>query len=99
MYRLNIVEQNTAPDGTWTLTLAAEHAAGLERFVFRCRIAAPLLQKGTITDPQAACASLARWLEGQFEQVRETSLKAIRSEHRLSEFAFDALQPGPFQSH
>jgi hypothetical protein len=95
-YRLSVVEQSAAPDRTWRLTLAAEHAAGLEKFAFCCHIAGQLLQKDAIADLDAACARLAGWLEGQFEQIREAALKSIRSERRLAEFEFDESRPGPF---
>ncbi len=94
-YRLSLVEASANAD-PWMLTVAAEHAAGLEKFAFRCNIAAALLHNAAITEPAAACARLAVWLEGRFEEVRETALKSIRSERRLAEIAFDETHPGPF---
>ncbi len=96
VYRLSVAEQSAAPERTWTLTLGAEHAGGLEKFAFRCHIAGQLLQKAAVVDPEAAFVRLAHWLEGQFEQVREAALKSIRSERRLAEIEFDEAYPGPF---
>jgi hypothetical protein len=96
-YRLRVAEPAACDEGWWTLTLAAEHQGGLEKFAFRCRIAGALLQRGTLADSAAACARLAVWMEGQFEQVREAALKSIRAERRLMEFEFDESRPGPFQ--
>jgi hypothetical protein len=95
-YWLSLVEQTAAGAGPWVLTLSAEHAGGLEKFAFRCHIAPQLLEKAAIADPMAACARIAGWLEGQFEQIRETALKSIRSERRLAEIEFDQARPGPF---
>jgi hypothetical protein len=95
-YCLTVAEQSAPADGSWILTLAAEHQGGLEKFAFRCRIAQPLLQGTSAADSLAACARLAVWLQGQFEQIRETALKSIRSERRLAEFEFDETRPGPF---
>jgi hypothetical protein len=97
-YRLTLVEQTEVGADPWTLTLSAEHAGGLEKFAFRCRIAAGVLGKTAIVDASDACARVARWMEGQFEQIREAALKSIRSERRLAEFEFDELRPGPFTS-
>ncbi|HKD66657.1 MAG TPA: hypothetical protein VKB84_07425 [Candidatus Binataceae bacterium] len=97
-YRLSLAEESTSNAGPWTLTLAAEHAGGLEKFAFRCRIAAALVEQSAVADPGAACAKLAGWLQGQFEQVREAALKSIRSEHRLAEIELDEAHPGPFNS-
>ncbi|HXR35064.1 MAG TPA: hypothetical protein VN754_03910 [Candidatus Binataceae bacterium] len=94
VYRLSVAEESWSDGGACTLTLAAEHAGGLEKFGFRCRIAESLA--GT-RDKQAICARLAGWLEGQFEAVREAALKSVRSERRLAEFEFDASRPGPFK--
>lgn len=95
-YRLSLVEQTAAGGGPWVLTLSAEHAGGLEKFAFRCHIAPRLLVKAAITEPTAACARIAGWLEKQFEQVREAALKSIRSERRLADIQFDQADPGPF---
>lgn len=94
-YRLNLVEAAADAD-RWTLTLVAEHTAGLEKFAFRCHIASALLKNAANLEPDAACARLAGWLEGRFEEVRETALKSIRSERRLAELAFDETHTGPF---
>ena len=94
-YRLSLVEQTEAA-GLWVLTLSAEHAGGLEKFAFRCHVAAELLKNAGIADPAAVCARLAGWIEREFEQVREAALKSIRSEHRMADFEFDEARPGPF---
>ncbi|MGO9060576.1 MAG: hypothetical protein ACLQU2_24800 [Candidatus Binataceae bacterium] len=95
-YRLSVAEQAASDEGSWTLTLAAEHQGGLEKFAFRCRIAGAVLQRAAVADSAAACVRLAAWLQGQFEQVREAALKSIRAERRLLEFEFDESRPGPF---
>jgi hypothetical protein len=97
-YRLSIVEQAGPAGGVWAITLAAEHAGGLEKFGFRCRIAEALIGGAGTADIEEACARLAGWLEGNFEAVREAALKAVRSERRLAEFEFDQSRPGPFKS-
>ncbi len=96
-YRLSLVEEAGPGGDAWTFTLAAEHTSGLERFGFRCRIAESLLKQAGIGGPGAIPEHLARWVEGQFEQIREAALKAVRSERRLAEFEFDESRPGPFQ--
>jgi|SRR5580704_12709710 hypothetical protein len=96
IYRLTVGEQSAIADGSWVLTLAAEHQGGLEKFAFRCRIAQSLLQRSSAAELPAACGRVANWLQGQFEQVREAALKSIRSERRLAEFDFDEAHPGPF---
>jgi hypothetical protein len=95
-YRLNLVEEAQVGVGPWTMTLSAEHAGGLEKFAFQCRIAAELVQRSGITDCDGARARLAPWLERQFEAVREAALKSIRSERRLIQIEFDQANPGPF---
>ena len=105
VYRLSVAEEAESEDGgAWIVTLAAEHAGGLEKFGFRCRVAASILREAGIGNKEtgsrnneAACARLAGWLEGQFEAVREAALKAVRSERRLAEFDFDESRPGPFK--
>jgi hypothetical protein len=84
-YRLALVEQSGAAAGPWVLTLSTEHTGGLEKFAFRCVVSPAYLQKAGINDPSAACIGLARWLEREFEKVRETALKSIRSERRLAD--------------
>jgi hypothetical protein len=97
-YRLSLVEETGRDGDAWTLTLAAEHTGGLERFGFRCRIAQQLLKQAGIDGPGALPERLARWIEGQFEHIREAALKSVRSERRLAEFEFDKSRPGPFQA-
>jgi hypothetical protein len=94
VYRLSVAEEAWSDGGACTVTLAAEHAGGLEKFGFRCRIAESLAAS---RDKQALGARLAGWLEGNFEAVREAALKAVRSEHRLAEFEFHEGRPGPFK--
>jgi hypothetical protein len=96
-YRLTMMEEAGLDCGALTLTLAVEHAGGLEKFGFRCRIAQALLKQAGIDEPDAIPSALARWLEGQFEQVREAALKSVRSERRLAEFEFDETRLGPFR--
>jgi hypothetical protein len=95
-YRLSLVDQSQAGAGAWTMTLSVEHAGGLEKFAWRCHIHPDLLQRSAIADSDEACALLARWLEGQFDAIREAALKSIRSERRLAEIEFDDAHPGPF---
>jgi hypothetical protein len=95
-YRLSVAEEEAAEGGAWTVVLAVEHAGGLEKFGFRCRMAQPLLGEAG-AGKKLACARLAGWLEGNFEAVREAALKSVRSERRLAEFEFDESRPGPFK--
>jgi hypothetical protein len=96
-YRLSVAQEAGPEGGAWTVTLMAEHAGGLEKFGFRCRIAESLLTEAGLANNEVACARLAGWLEGQFEAVREAALKSVRSERRLAEFEFDESRPGPFK--
>jgi hypothetical protein len=77
------------------LTLSLARRDGIEKIAFRCRIATAL---GTPREPDALLASLAPWMEQEFEMVRESALKAIRSERKLYQIAFDELHQGPFRA-
>ena len=94
-YRLSVAEQSASADGSWILTLAAEHQGGLEKFAFRCRIAGAVLQRAAVAGFDRRLRRLAGWLEGQFEQVREAALKSIRVRAPLAEFEFDESRPDP----
>ncbi|HLW70314.1 MAG TPA: hypothetical protein VKS22_06805 [Candidatus Binataceae bacterium] len=80
-----------APDAI-TLTLALERADGIERVVFRCRIAHALPDADPKSDQ--LIARLAPRIERDFEQIREAALKSIRTERRLFELVLDLHQPG-----
>jgi hypothetical protein len=93
-YRLTLAEEAERASGQIFLTLAMEHAGGLEKFAFRCRVAQALLQKIGISEASAICSRLSGWLERDFEAVREAALKSIRAERRLAEFNLDESIPG-----
>ncbi len=79
------------------MTLALEHADGMERVVFRCRIGAQLLGAAPgSADIETILALLATWVEREFEQTRELALKSIRGERKLLELVFDESNRGPF---
>jgi len=80
-------------DGATIITLAAERADGVERVAFRCSID-NTLAAGRSEDE--LIVRLAPWLELEFETVRETALKTMRSERRLHQFVFDLGNRGPF---
>lgn len=75
------------------LTLALERADGIERVVFRCRIASELTGAAPMAE---LVARMQPWAEREFEMTREAALKSIRTERKLHEIAFDALNRGPF---
>ncbi len=75
------------------LTLSLARRDGIEKVALRCRIATAL---GAPREPDALLTSLAPWIEREFEMVRESALKAIRSERKLYEIAFDELHRGLF---
>ncbi|MGH7841839.1 MAG: hypothetical protein ACREQD_13210 [Candidatus Binataceae bacterium] len=82
-------------DTSLMLTLALERADGIERIVFKSRVARELLDNDQ--EPEYLIARLTPWIEHEFEQVREAALKSIRTERRLFELIFDSGEPGPFR--
>ncbi len=79
----------------WVIfTLSLEHADGIERVAFRCRVAEALLAPGEA--PDAIPERIVSWVEREFEQTREAALKSIRSERKLFEVVFDRDHRGPF---
>jgi hypothetical protein len=93
-YRLVAAAPLEWSDASVILTLALERADGIERVVTRCRVARELIT-GPLTD-QALVERLKGWVAREFEAVRESALKAIRSERRLYEIRFDLTNRGPF---
>jgi hypothetical protein len=81
-------------DDAIILTLVLERADGIERVAFRCRIAKDLLQDSG--DTETILNRLAPWVEREFEMTRENALKAIRSERKMMEIAFNQEHRGPF---
>jgi hypothetical protein len=77
------------------LTLSLERADGIEKVALRCRIATALPSSSNA--PEEQIERLAPWLEREFEQTREAALKSIRTERKLLDLSFDAVQPGPFE--
>ena len=65
------------------LTLSLESANGIERVTFRCALRAATLNGGEPIEYR-----LARWVEAQFETLREAALKSIRSEGRMLQVEF-----------
>jgi len=94
IYRLSAAAPLERNADTVVLTLAMERADGIERIVTRCRIARVLLDEPAEAD--AMIERLKAWLTREFETTREAALKAIRSERRLNEIAFDRANRGPF---
>ncbi len=94
IYRLSAAAPLERNADTVVLTLAMERADGIERIVTRCRIARVLLDEPAEAD--AMIERLKAWLAREFETTREAALKAIRSERRLNEIAFDPANRGPF---
>ena len=74
--------------------LSLERADGIERVVFRCRVAEALLVLDEA--PDAIPERIASWVEREFEQTREAALKSIRSERKLFEVVFDGEHRGPW---
>ncbi len=96
VYLLDLVGGvETAADAV-ILPLKLEHQGGIERIVFRCRIARVLLDRWSAEQPAVLVERLVPWIEREFEQVREQALKSIRSDQRLFELAIDQGRPGPF---
>jgi len=93
-YLLKTVAPDQREAGAILLTVGLERSDGIERVVFRCRLAAGLVDPDT--DAEAIMRRLAPWLEREFEMTREHALKAIRSERRMLEIGFDASHRGPF---
>ena len=79
---------------TVVLTLSLERADGIEKVALIARIATSLI--GGDDSPEKLIERIAPWLEREFEQTREASLKSIRTERKLLELTFDAERPGPF---
>jgi hypothetical protein len=77
-----------------TLTLVLERLDGIERITFQCHIDESLV--GQAGDDEALLSQLARWLENNFERIREDALKTARAEGRLLVLQFSADNPGPF---
>ena len=76
------------------LTVALERSDGIEKISFRCHIADELLddeELSSLNDEEAQLARLLPWIEREFEQIRETALKTIRTERRLHEFVLDSI--------
>lgn len=96
VYLLDLVGGVESAADAVILPLKLEHRGGIERIVFRCRIARVLLDGQLAEQPAALVERLAPWIAREFEQIREQSLKSIRSDQRLFELAIDQGRPGPF---
>jgi hypothetical protein len=90
IYHLKSAAAPERADNSWTLTIALERADGIEKIVLRCRVPVPPRTNASET---AAVADLldriAPAIERDFEHLREETLKSIRTEHRLFEFALE----------
>jgi hypothetical protein len=95
LYRVTSVAAARAGIDGIVLTLALERVDGIERVVFRCRIAQALLDTSS-PEPDAIVSRISPWIEREFELTREAALKSIRTERRLFEVVFDRAHPGPF---
>jgi hypothetical protein len=96
VYLLELVGDVEMAADAVTLPLKLEHQGGIERIVFRCRIARGLVDGQLAEQPAVFVERLAPWIEREFEQVREQALKSIRSDQRLFELGIDQGRPGPF---
>jgi len=96
VYLLDLVGGAEMTADAVILPLKLEHQGGIERIVFRCRIARGLLDARLAEQPAVFVERLASWIEREFEQLREQALKSIRSGQRLFELGIDQGRPGPF---
>jgi hypothetical protein len=105
LYQLSSAAPPTSENGAVLLTLAIERADGIEKVVFRCRVAEGLLQSSRVAsravelggpEIEGLLKLLSPWLEREFEQVREAALKSIRTERKPFELRFDESARGPF---
>jgi hypothetical protein len=71
------------------ITLSLDRADGIEKVALRCRIPSALLETLQADAIERAIARIAPWIEREFETIRESALKTIRTEHRLLELSFD----------
>jgi len=79
--------------GATLLTLSLERSDGIEKVALQYRIDIESVSAMEIDD---VLAKLASWIERDFEMIRESALKSIRSERKLMELVFDASHRGPF---
>ena len=93
-YTLSLAGAAEKAAGWVIFTLSLERADGIERVVFRCRVAEALLTAGEA--PDTLPERIASWVEREFEQTREAALKSIRSERKLYEVVFDGDHRGPW---
>jgi hypothetical protein len=94
VYRLVAAAPLESDANGFILPVSMERADGIERVVFRCRIAHDLVSDDV--SPEALLERLGPWVEHGFEHLREEALKAVRMEQRLMEVMFDAENRGPF---
>jgi hypothetical protein len=95
-YKLRLAGAAEKAAGWVIFTLSLERADGIERVVFRCRVAEALLAPGEAPEAGAMPERIASWVEREFEQTREAALKSIRSERKLYEVVFDGDHRGPW---
>ena len=95
-YKLSLAAPAEKEAGWTIFTISLERADGIERVVFRCRVAEALIAPGEASEGDAIPGRLAPWVEREFEQTREAALKSIRSERKLYEVVFDGDHRGPF---
>lgn len=96
VYILDLVGEAELIADAVILPLKLEHQGGMERVVFRCRIAKALLGFDAAERPALLVDRLVPWIAPEFEQVREAALKSIRTGKKLFELAFDQSKRGPF---
>lgn len=96
LYRLSCAAPAQSDGAELILTLCLERADGVERVVWRCRIARALLGPDDVAAPAAIVDRLAPWIEREFEPTREAALKSIRAEGKLFDAVFDRTRRGPF---
>ncbi|HXW85224.1 MAG TPA: hypothetical protein VEJ86_12505 [Candidatus Binataceae bacterium] len=93
-YRLRAGAPAEHSSDALVLTVALERADGIEKISFRCHVPDEVLddeELASLNDEDAQLARLIPWIEREFEQIRETALKTIRTERRLHEFSLESL--------
>jgi hypothetical protein len=95
-YLLSLAGLPEVSGDTIALLVKLQHAGGLESFMFRCVIDKELVALDQIRQPERLLGPLSSWLEGHFEQTRESALKSARIERKAFELIFNHGHGGPF---
>jgi hypothetical protein len=95
IYRIGTAAAPEHTGNALVLTISLERADGIERFAFQCVIADELIAGRPSSD--VPVAELAGWISDNFENIRESSLRSLRTMHRPWQAGFDAANPGPLK--